>query len=59
MITLYELRQFYRPSQLDEKDMNNKDKVARYVEHSQSYMTFLEGMIEGLRSRISEEVNNG
>ena len=59
MITLYELRQFYRPSRLDEKDMNNKDKVARYVEHSQYYMTFLEGIVMGLQSRISEEENNG
>ena len=58
MITLYELRQFYRPSEIEEKDMGNKDKVARYVEASQYYMTFLEGIVMGLQSRISEEKTN-
>lgn len=55
MITLYELREFYRPTKLEEKDMGDRGKVAKYVEHAQSYMIFLEGIITGLQSKISKE----
>lgn len=56
MVSLYELRRFYSPLQLDDEDMDDKEKVARYVEHSKLYMAYLEGLIEGLQSRISKEV---
>lgn len=58
-MTVFDLRYHFKPVPLEEKDMDNKDKVIRYVKDSQSYMTFLEGMVTGLQSRLSKEENNG